>query len=95
VDENLGEPTGPALDCRGYITTSKAGITRQIESARYLINNYCDRFEVILPSRGDPMFLDEKEDKRKSFLLGVIDQYKRIGDIYEKLGITSSDDFDL
>ena len=90
-DDNVG--TGPALDCRGYVTTSRAGLARQMESARTLIRNYSDRFEVILPSRGDPMFLDHISTpaQRANVLLSIVDQYDRIGKIYEQLGITSSD----
>jgi hypothetical protein len=91
-EENWGiESAGPALDCRGYITTSRAGIERQMESARNLINTYVDRFDVILPSRGDPYFMDGGIDERKNDLLDIIDQYEKIGQIYERLGITSYD----
>jgi len=92
-EENTGiQSAGPTLDCRGYITTSRAGIERQMESARNLINSYIDRFNVILPSRGDPYMSDDNEDERKQELLGIIDQYEKIGQIYEQLGITSSED---
>ena len=90
-DDNVG--TGPALDCRGYVTTSRAGLARQMESARTLIRNYSDRFEFVLPSRGDPMFLDHisTPEQRAKMLLSIVDQYDKIGKIYEQLGITSSD----
>jgi len=93
-DENPGmDSTGPALDCRGYITTSKAGITRQMESARNLVNNYIDRFDVILPSRGDPLFLDsDNVSERKQSVMEILQQYEKIGKIYEDLGILSSRD---
>jgi uncharacterized LabA/DUF88 family protein len=94
-EENRGiSQAGPALDCRGYITTSKAGITRQMESARRLVNSYCDRFDVVLPSRGDPLFLDGTTEERREELLEILDDYDRIGKIYEQLGITSFDDDD-
>ncbi|CAJ1954461.1 unnamed protein product [Cylindrotheca closterium] len=81
---------GPSLDVTGYITTSKAGITRQMESARNLIESYADRFEVILPSQMDPLFVDRiSVEERKKELLEVIDQYEKIGQVYEELGITS------
>jgi hypothetical protein len=92
-EENWGiESAGPALDCRGYITTSRAGIARQMESARNLINTYVDRFNVILPSRGDPFFMDGGIDEQNNDLLDIIYQYDKIGQIYERLGITSYDD---
>lgn len=95
-EENLGlGGTGPALDCRGYITTSNAGISRQMESARNLIQTYMDRFTVLLPSRGDPVYLDGTTQQRQALLLDVVEQYEKIGKIYEQLGITSNDRDDL
>lgn len=92
AEENWGiGGAGPALDCRGYITTNRAGINRQVESARSLISQYIDRFEVVLPSRGDPLFLEDNLDDRKNSLLSIVDQYDKIGQIYEQLGITGSD----
>lgn len=89
VEENMGiEGAGPALDCRGYISTNKGGIGRQIESATSLVRNYADRFKVVLPARGDPLFLDGDHKERKKDLLEILDQYKMIGEIYERLGIT-------
>jgi hypothetical protein len=84
-DENLGigGSTGPALDGRGYIANSRDR-TRQMESAKYLINTYIDRFRVVLPSRGDPLFLDDNVEGRKEFLLETITQYEKIGAIYER-----------
>ena len=91
-EENWGmDGTGPALDCRGYITTSRAGIERQMESSRDLINSYADRFNVILPSRGDPFFMDGDVEERKDYLLDIIGQYEKVGQIYERLGITNAD----
>eukprot|EP00523_Entomoneis_sp_CCMP467_P002254 CAMPEP_0168747912 /NCGR_PEP_ID=MMETSP0724-20121128/15902_1 /TAXON_ID=265536 /ORGANISM="Amphiprora sp., Strain CCMP467" /LENGTH=469 /DNA_ID=CAMNT_0008795719 /DNA_START=16 /DNA_END=1425 /DNA_ORIENTATION=- len=92
AEENLGYlGAGPFLDARGYITNSQAGVTRQMESARRLVTSYVDRFSTILPSRGDPLMLDgnTKEDQ-KEIVMGIIDQYDKIGQIYEQLGITSS-----
>jgi hypothetical protein len=91
-DENLGVggSTGPALDCRGYIATSK-NRKRQMESAKNLVNAYVDRFRVILPARGDPLFLDDNVADRKELLLETIAQYEKIGSIYEQLGIISGD----
>jgi hypothetical protein len=92
-EENMGlESAGPALDCRGYITTSRAGISRQMESARNLVNTYGDRFNVLLASGGDPFFLDGDTKERQQEVLDVIDQYEKIGQIYEQLGITYTDD---
>eukprot|EP00977_Amphora_coffeiformis_P001529 scaffold296_cov102-Amphora_coffeaeformis.AAC.17 len=91
MDDNEGfTDTGPALDVRGYITTSQAGIKRQMESARSLVKTYYDRFSAILPSRGGPLLLGGSVEERKEDLLQTIDQYQRIGDIYSQLGITSS-----
>jgi glyoxylase-like metal-dependent hydrolase (beta-lactamase superfamily II) len=91
AEENPGiEGAGPALDCRGYITTSRAGISRQMQSARSLINTYSDRFEVVLPSRGDPLYTDGDVKERKRELLEIVNEYDRIGKIYEELGIMDS-----
>jgi hypothetical protein len=96
IEDNEGFATGPALDVRGYITTSRAGILRQMTSARHLVTTYADRFHTILPSRGGPLTLGGSTQERQEELLATIDQYERIGQIYEQLGITSSsDDSDL
>jgi glyoxylase-like metal-dependent hydrolase (beta-lactamase superfamily II) len=93
-EENTGmDSTGPALDCRGYITTSKAGISRQMESARKLVNGYVERFDIVLPSGGDPYYLEQDVEVRRKTLLDIVAQYEKIGKIYEQLGITSRDSF--
>lgn len=92
-DEKMGiGGGGPALDFRGYVTTSRAGMSRMMESARHVVNTYSDRFIVVLPSRGDPLFVDSSVKDRKKALNDIIDQYDKIGKIYEQLGITSADD---
>jgi len=80
---------GPPLDCRGYIGTNKAGITRQMESAEQLVASYAEHFDTVLPARGDPLLLDGDVHVRQSFLQEIIEQYKKIGEIYENLGITA------
>ena len=93
IQENGGFlDMGPALDVRGYITTSRAGIQRQMESARALVSTYYDRFDTILPSRGAPLQLGGSDKERRDELLEMIQQYEKIGQIYEALGITSSSD---
>ena len=88
IEENHGMDTpGPALDYRGYITTSKAGISRQIDSAKQLVNSYVDRFHIILTARGDPFYLDGNMDDRRQTLLDIMGQYEKVGRIYEQLGI--------
>jgi hypothetical protein len=91
-DENLGigGSTGPALDCRGYIALSKDR-KRQMESAKKLVRTYIDQFHILLPSRGDPFFLDDDVEERKEVLLDTITQYEKIGAIYEQLGIVSNE----
>jgi glyoxylase-like metal-dependent hydrolase (beta-lactamase superfamily II) len=90
-----GAATGPILDCRGYVTTSRAGIARQMESARKLVEQYGDRFEVVLPSRGDPLlWLPASAKERKRLLLDLVQQFEKIGRVYEELGITSSSSSD-
>jgi glyoxylase-like metal-dependent hydrolase (beta-lactamase superfamily II) len=82
---------GPVLDCRGYISTSRAGLSKQMESARFLVDTYADRFDVILPSQGEPWLLPDLP-MRQEVLRETLRQYQRIGDIYGQLGITSSDE---
>ena len=97
IEDNRDQDNaGPALDFRGYITTSKAGMKKQMESARHLIETYSDRFNVILPSRADPLFLDGSVQDRRRILLQIVEQYEKIGNVYEQLGIVSqtSDDDD-
>ena len=91
--DNAGQFSAPVMDARGYITTSGAGMAKQMESARRLVNTYGDRFGIVLPARDDPFFLDElEESERKSVMLRIIDQYDQIGQIYSRLGIFSDDD---
>jgi glyoxylase-like metal-dependent hydrolase (beta-lactamase superfamily II) len=93
AEDNFGmENTGPALDCRGYITTSRAGLKTQMGSAKALVNTYADRFKVVLPARGDPLFLDGSLEERKELLTEILEQYRRIGEVYEQLGITGDSD---
>lgn len=90
-EENYGiDSPGPALDHRGYITTSKAGMSRQIESARDFVNTYVDRFEIVLTARGDPFYLDGSKEDRRQTLLQVMAQYEKLGMIYEQLGISGN-----
>jgi hypothetical protein len=95
VESNRGiELAGPALDCRGYITTSKAGISKQMESARKLVNSYSDRFSIVLTSRGDPFYFNNlSSEGRRKTLLDILSQYEKLGSIYEQLGITGNNDF--
>lgn len=85
---------GPALDARGFITTNKAGISKQMESARKLANDYSDRFQIVLPCRSDPFYLEEDVGERRQTLLEIADQYEKLGNIYEQLGITGSGEYD-
>lgn len=79
-------PTGPRLDYQGYLATS-ASRPRQMSSALSLINNYIDRFRVVLPARGDVVFLDSEVEQRKHELMESVGLYQKIGDIYGRLGI--------
>ena len=79
-------PWGPRLDHRGYLATS-ASRQRQMSSALSLIDDYIDRFTVVLPARGDAVFLDRDAETRRRELMESVGLYKRIGDIYARLGI--------
>lgn len=52
---------GPSyrLDAKGYVSTNRGTVRRQVESARLLADHYVDRFDVVLPSRNGPMRLLE------------------------------------
>jgi len=90
-EENHGmDSPGPALDHRGYITTSRGGMSRQIESARNLVNTYSDRFDVVLTARGDPFYLDGTANDRRQTMLEIMGQYEKLGQIYEQLGISGN-----
>lgn len=79
---------GPTLDYRGYLTTNKGGIQRQVESARHLINTYNDRFSIILPSRGPSTFLSDCGPiKRAQILNDALNEFRDTGEAYERLGI--------
>lgn len=85
---NMGiRGAGPTLDYRGYVTTNTAGISKQMESARHLVNNYCDRFDTVLSSKSCFVSLSDSEGQRKSLLLDVILQFEQVGKIYEEMGI--------
>ena len=86
VVRTLPPPQGPRLDYQGYLATS-ASRPRQMSSALSLIDNYIDRFRVVLPARGDAVFLDAKVETRKRELMDSVGLYKKIGDIYSRLGI--------
>jgi len=86
VIRTLPPPRGPRLDYQGYLATS-ASQPRQMSSALSLIDNYIDRFRVVLPARGDAVFLDAEVETRKRELMDSVGLYKKIGDIYSRLGI--------
>lgn len=77
---------GPRLDYQGYLATS-ASRPRQMSSALSLINDYIDRFRVVLPARGDVVVLDTDTMTRKRELLESVGLYQKIGNIYSRLGI--------
>ena len=92
-EENDGETyrasiasQGPRLDYQGYLATSVSR-PRQMSSASKLINEYIDRFKVVLPSRGDVVFLDGDADTRKRDLTENVGLYRKISEIYGRLGI--------
>lgn len=93
-DAGAGSIPGPTMDYRGYITTNQGGMTRQIESARHVVNFYGDRFEAILPSRGSPVWLssdstdnDKNVKYRARIWNQILNDYAELGRVYERLGI--------
>eukprot|EP00560_Eucampia_antarctica_P006213 CAMPEP_0197825834 /NCGR_PEP_ID=MMETSP1437-20131217/2863_1 /TAXON_ID=49252 ORGANISM="Eucampia antarctica, Strain CCMP1452" /NCGR_SAMPLE_ID=MMETSP1437 /ASSEMBLY_ACC=CAM_ASM_001096 /LENGTH=503 /DNA_ID=CAMNT_0043426003 /DNA_START=169 /DNA_END=1683 /DNA_ORIENTATION=+ len=86
---NMGvRGAGPNLDYRGFITTNSAGISKQMNSARHLVDTYCDRFQEVLPARGNPVLLSGSVNNRRNVLFDILQQYEEVGKIYEELGIT-------
>jgi hypothetical protein len=79
-------PQGPRLDYQGYIASSVSR-PRQMSSASKLINDYIDRFKVVLPARGDVVFLDNNVDTRRRELTENVGLYTKISEIYGRLGI--------
>ena len=79
-------PQGPRLDYQGYLASS-ASRPRQMSSASVLISSYIDRFRVVLPARGDIVFLDSDENTRKRELMESVGLYQKVSDIYNRLGI--------
>lgn len=89
VEDARDQNGGPLWDCRGYLTTSKAGIIRQMIQAKALVEVYADRFHTVLPSRDDPLFLSpDSVGERREELLAIVEQYRRLGEVYEQLGVT-------
>ena len=79
---------GPMLDYRGFLSTNKASIKRQVESGQHVIDKYSDRFHTILPSMGKALFLrDQTVDERRWLLRDSLDEWQELGRIYEDLGI--------
>ena len=52
-------PISRTLDYKGYITTNRATIDRQVQSLQTLKHDYLDRFSIVLPSRGSTLFLND------------------------------------
>jgi glyoxylase-like metal-dependent hydrolase (beta-lactamase superfamily II) len=87
VRQNMGMSAGPKLDYSGYVTTSVAGVRRQAESARELIQRYSDRFTTVLPANGETVELVGDAEYRSELLLDLVAQYEKIGKIYGEMGI--------
>ena len=79
---------GPAMDYRGYITTNSAGINKQVESSRALVNTYGDRFSAILSSKGPPVSMGHLSiGERQRLLHDMLDEFVELGRVYESMGI--------
>jgi len=84
-NEGIGA-AGPAMDYRGYVTTSEA-IGLQMKSAREVVETYGDRFKTVLPSKGNIQYMGYlTTEERKGALLDVIDQFDEIGKAYSQVG---------
>lgn len=67
------------LDAQGIVTTNRAGIRRQIDSARTFVQEYGDIFEMMLPSRGLLQRFPSPKEKslRIKFLVQLLDEFER------------------
>ena len=73
---------GVRLDYKGYITTNKGGLKRQVESVDEMMNLYGEFVDVILPSRGGVYVLEDEEGMKE-----IMEKFVKVGEIYESLGI--------
>jgi hypothetical protein len=100
-DDDVRDTLLPSLDFRGYLTTSAAGMVKQMQSAQILVDRYSDRFHIVCPARGNPLHLNDviantqlnnvsKIEQRRQTLTRLIGQYQRLGEIYNQLGISST-----
>lgn len=85
----------PRLDAKGYVSTNRGTVERQVDSARRLAEDYADRFDAVLPSRGGAMLLsvngdDEHGTRKRENLERIVKQFETVGKIYDSLGITPS-----
>jgi glyoxylase-like metal-dependent hydrolase (beta-lactamase superfamily II) len=76
------------FDGLGTVSTNKAGLLRQVDSALHFADTYVDRFHTILPSRGNVIYLpkDDLEQRRSSLKL-AIKQFGKVAKAYSDLGI--------
>lgn len=94
-DVTQDQDTGIRLDYKGYVTTNKGGIKRQIDSVNEMMNKYCKNYiDVILPSRGGVYYLptgssddDFLYERKMNELKDMMEKFVKVGDIYESLGI--------
>jgi glyoxylase-like metal-dependent hydrolase (beta-lactamase superfamily II) len=76
------------FDGLGTVSTNKAGLLRQVDSALHFAETYVDRFHTIFPSRGNVIYLpkDDLEQRRSSLKLAIT-QFGKVAKAYSDLGI--------
>ena len=86
------------MDYKGYISTNRGTVERQANSIRELKDDYVEKFDIVLPSRGDPIMLtmdvdgSEEDDDlikmKQQRLEDIVSRFEKVGKLYESLGIT-------
>jgi len=66
------------MDAQGIVTTNRAGVRRQADSARTFVQEYGDIIDMMLPSRGLVQRFPSPNDKsrRVQFLMQLLDEFE-------------------
>lgn len=80
---SLLDGTNLRMDSQGIVTTNRAGITKQVESAKNIISEYVDLFQFMLPARGPLQRFPVDLEQRKHMLNDLINRFEEYK-IYEE-----------
>eukprot|EP00934_Nitzschia_sp_Nitz4_P006886 Nitzschia sp. Nitz4//scaffold20_size174350//102778//104160//NITZ4_002110-RA/size174350-processed-gene-0.277-mRNA-1//1//CDS//3329541833//6876//frame0 len=78
-DSGSGTEFSPKVDHLGYISTSKVGLAVQMRFTTQLVENYIDRFDVVLLSLGGAVALRGDTGERRQSLMSVVNKYAALG----------------